>query len=161
MEVQMSYSKEIYNSITNFLDNYKWKYVWDEEQECIKLGIRLKGKITEIRVVIVLGDNDYMVLADLPLKANSQYFLELVKLLNLINYGMVFGCFEMDIRDGEIRFRNAVDCQDRLPSEKIVQKSIILPAVMFEQYGEQILDVMLGEKKAEEAYKEDTSFDSE
>ena len=69
-----------------------------------------------------------------------------------INYDNVYGSFDMDFSDGDIRFRFPVDCDGMLPSRAIVQDSIALPALMMERFGEAICRVMNGDCSAETAH---------
>ena len=149
----MLYSEKIYNRIAEFLDKEEWKYFFDKDKGTIALGVNLSGKISETKMIIDLGEEEYIVLGMIALKVSSSYRVEIIKLLNKINYGMKFGCFEMDDEDGEIRFRIAVDCEGCIPSLQVVKKSIIVPALMIQKYGDEILNVMLGVKDAESAYE--------
>ena len=36
------------------------------------------------------------------------------------NYGLKNGCFELYFRDGEIRFRSFIDCEDVMPSTEVI-----------------------------------------
>ena len=65
---------------------------------------------------------------------------------------MLFGDFEMDPADGEIRVRVAVDADGALPSAETVKNSIIIPPLMIDRYGNAIAAVMMGFSNAEEAF---------
>ena len=71
--------------------------------------------------------------------------------INRANYGLRNGNFELDVRDGEIRYKIYVDCDNQLPSREVVRSSIIIPSVMFERYSQGLLDVMFRGSSAEEA----------
>ena len=64
----------------------------------------------------------------------------------------MFGCFEMDHRDGEVRFRLAVDCEDSLPSREIVKNSIMRAASSCQKYGNAVVQVIMGVANGEEAF---------
>lgn len=67
------------------------------------------------------------------------------------NYGLKNGCFELDMRDGEIRYKTFVPCNNITPSSEIIRRSIYCPASMFEQYSEGIISIIFGDTTAEEA----------
>ena len=67
------------------------------------------------------------------------------------NYGLLNGNFELDIRDGEIRYKTYVDCEGNNPSIEIVRNSIYCPAAMMERYSAGIADIIFGNATAEEA----------
>ena len=70
----------------------------------------------------------------------------LLRLLNYINFTSKFGNFEMDEYDGEVRYRMSVDCEGQLPSSDMVKKSIFIPLKMIQDYGEKLIDIMMGYK---------------
>jgi hypothetical protein len=74
-------------------------------------------------------------------------------LLNRINYGIMFGCLEMDDRDGEIRFRYPVDCADCPPSQEVIRNSVYRSAATVQKYGDAIVQVMMGFSTGADAYK--------
>ena len=61
------------------------------------------------------------------------------------------GNFELDTRDGEVRFKCFVDCEGITPSKDIVENSIHCPAAMFKRYGSVIVDIIFGNDTAKEA----------
>ncbi len=150
----MSYSKAIYNAITGFLDDDDWKYSFDEERELIRAGVSLKNKLQSTRLLIDLRDDKYLVFATINLNCDEDARAEMAALLTRINYTLIFGCFEMDFSDGEVRFRFSVDCDGAIPSRAVVQDSIVMPALMMEKYGNAILKVMMGFSDAESAFEE-------
>ena len=66
---------------------------------------------------------------------------------------MIFGCFELDYDDGEIRFRISLNCNDGLPGPSVLEDLWDLPAMMAERYGNGIIAVSMGMLSAEEAIK--------
>lgn len=149
----MAYSKAIANAIFDFLDNDNWHYDFDEANEVIRCGVSLKCKLQSTRLIIDLWEDKYLVFATISLHVEEENRAEMARLLNMINYNLPFGNFEMDEADGEVRFRFAVDCDDCLPSQAVVKDSILIPALMFEKYGDAIAIVLMGFATAQEAYR--------
>lgn len=67
------------------------------------------------------------------------------------NYGLKNGNFELDMRDGEIRYKSFVDCEGLTPTTEMVRNSIHCPAAMFDRYGDGIVDIIFGNSTAKEA----------
>ena len=67
------------------------------------------------------------------------------------NYGLKNGCFELDFRDGEIRFRSFIDCEDLMPSTKVIKNSIHCTAAMFKRYATGIVDIIFSGCTAKKA----------
>ena len=150
----MSYSTEIAFAITDFLQKDDWKYQFDDEKEVIRMGLNLKNKIGSAQYFIDLRDDKYLVLLIFPVKADEESRPAVLELINRINYDMIFSNFEMDMNDGEVRIRMAVDCNESLPSEAMVKNSIYIPAMMGDQFGNALMKVMMGIMPADLAFIE-------
>lgn len=150
----MAYSAEIKAAIEQYLKNDEWHYTFDEEREIIRCGINLKNRLKECRIIADIDETKYLTLALINLNCDEEHRDELAKFLTMVNYGLLIGNFEMDYNDGEVRYKVATNCKDCIPSQSVVEDSMMIPAVMFEQYGDAILDVMFGVKSAKQAYKD-------
>ena len=148
----MAYSLAIKEAIEQYLTNDEWNYEFDEEREIIRCGINLRNRLKECRIIVDIDETKYLSIALISLNCDEELRVELSKLLTMINYGLLIGNFEMDFSDGEVRYKIATNCKDCIPSQSIIEDSMMIPAVMFEQFGDAILDVMFGYKTAEEAY---------
>ena len=148
----MSFSKAIADCITCFLDEDDWKYKFDREKEVIKTGLSLNGKMKHVDIMFDLRDDKYLLYFVCPLSVDEDERAEMRVLLNRINYGIMFGCFEMDDEDGEIRFRYPVDCDDLLPSQAVIRHSVYRSAVTFQKYGDAIIRVLMGVSTGADAY---------
>lgn len=150
----MAYSKEIREAIEQYLKNDDWNFSFDDEKEVIRCGVNLENRLKDCHIIIDLYETNYMTIALISLNCDEEHREELSKLITMINYGLVMGNFEMDFEDGEIRYKVATNCKDCIPSQAVIEDSIMIPAVMFDQFGDAILDVMFGVKNAEQAYKD-------
>lgn len=148
----MSYSKAIYNAVVRFLEDDDWKYTFDAEKELIRAGVTLKNKLQSCKILVDLRDDRYSVFATINLNVEQGARDEMAKLINYINYDIMFGFFEMDYRDGEIRFRMPVNCADAMPSQEVIRHSIYVPALMMDKYGDALLKVMMGFAYAKDAF---------
>lgn len=149
------YSEEIANAIQGFLDDGDWHYDFQEEKGIFRFGLKLKCRIRNIQYIIDLDTTDYNVYGLIPLSANRNDPNEMAQMAEFLcraNYGLRNGNFELDFRDGEIRYKCYVDCQGLdAPTEDMVKHSIYCPAAMFERYGNGILQILFAGMSAEEA----------
>lgn len=94
--------------IEEFLKKKKWKYFPLEDSNVFLFGIT--GKSGQFQCVIDLGENEqelalYSICGD---RAKTENYDKLLVILNEINYNLLFGNFELDKNDGEIRFRTTM-----------------------------------------------------
>ena len=68
--------------------------------------------------------------------------------------GTVPGNFELDFRDGEIRFKVFCRSGDTILSDSQITDAIVTPLIQFDTYGDPLLSVLFGWKTPEEAIQE-------
>lgn len=151
------YSQTIARAINNYLTEDEWHFSFDEDCGLFKFGLSLKGKIKKINYLIVVKKDEYVVYAISPLGADEDdkgMMASMAEFVCRANYGLVNGNFELDMRDGEIRFKCFVDCEGATPTSEMVCNSIHCPAAMFKRYSAGIVDIIFGKTTAQEAVEQ-------
>ena len=147
------YSDEIVNVVKKFLAEDDRDYSFNEDTGIFRFGLRIRSKIQNISYVIDVHDDEFVVYGMCPIGADCEdpeMMAQMAEFICRANYGMTNGCFELD-RDGEIRFRSFVDCEDLLPSTSVVKNSVYCTAAMFKRYAAGIVDIIFGGAKAKDA----------
>lgn len=110
------------------------------------------GVATVATVARVLEDSSRFVLyAILSPQADEDARAEVADFLLRANYGMPDGNFEMDLSNGEVRFKIGIDfCGLSLPS-LMVRNAILDAGAAIENYGPSLARVLRGEATALEA----------
>lgn len=154
---ERTYSQNIANAIKEFLTNDDWYFSFDEKRGMFKFGLCLKGKIKKIDYLICVRDDEYIVYAISPIGANENNEKMMTAMAEFVcraNYGLKNGNFELDMRDGEIRFKCFVDCDTITPTQEMVRNSILCPAAMFDNYSDGIVGIIFGDMSAKEAVEQ-------
>lgn len=149
-----AYSKSIANVINTFLTEDGWHFSFDDKRGLFRFGLNLKGRIKKVSYIIDVKDDEYVVYAISPLGADDgdeKMMATMADFLCRANYGLKNGNFELDMRDGEIRYKSFVDCEGTTPTTEMVRNSIHCPAAMFDRYGAGIVDIIFGNATAMEA----------
>lgn len=152
--MKKSYSAEIANVVNTFLTEDDWNFDFDEDRGLFKFNLRLKGKIQKINYVVTIRDDDMTVYAICPINADRddpEMMARMAEFICRSTYNMANGNFELDFRDGELRFKSFIDCDGCLPSTEIVKNSICCAAAMFKRYAAGIIGVIFGGMSTEEA----------
>ena len=151
---KVSYSVNISDAINSYLTNNDWIYSFDENHGVFRFGMKLKGLIRTLQFYIHVREDEYLVHAISPISANEDDEAMMGRMAEFIcraNYGLFSGNFELDMNDGEIRYKVYVDCEGITPSEEVIRNSIHIPAGMFEKYNPGILDVIFCNASAKDA----------
>ncbi len=149
-----NYSTEIANAIKSYLEEDDWYFSFDEETGLFRFGLSLSSKIKKINYIVDVKEDEYIVYAIAPIGADEEDKKMMATMAEFVcraNYGLKNGNFELDMRDGEVRFKCFVDCESITPSKNMVQNSIHCPAIMFNRYGSGIVDIIFGNATATEA----------
>lgn len=70
------------------------------------------------------------------------------------NYGMRIGNFEMDFRDGEVRYKSSLDFEGELLSDNLIRNAIYPAVQIMDEYLPGLMKVAFGGKSPEEAIRE-------
>ncbi len=149
-----NYSESIANAINNYLTDEKWHFDFNEQLGVFNFGLYISGIIKKIDFIIDVNEDYYTVYAICPVgvdENDEEAKARMAEYICRVNYRIKNGLFELDMDDGEIRFRNFVDCEDVVLTSDIVKNSIACPAVMFKHYSSGIADMIFGKAKASDA----------
>lgn len=152
---ERAYSHRIAHAIHQFLTGDGWRFSFDEQRGIFDFMLSLKGRLKQINYLIDVMEDKYVVYAISPLGADAndrEAILNLAEFACRANFGLLNGNFELDMRDGELRYKTFVDCPDgEAPDKAIIKNSIHCPAAMYERYSAGIIDVIYGGVPAEKA----------
>ena len=157
--------EQIVDALRDWLDSDDWHYEYDAEHHLIRAGINLDCKLRNARIFIpIREDGSYIVNVVSPISGDPKNMDELVKYVAMANYGLANGNFDIDVSDGEVRYKTYVNCKDleTLPAQ-IIKDSIYVGWCMMDRYGNGLAALAMGFsdveteiKKAEAPRSEDS-----
>lgn len=132
--------------VERFLKSLKWSYNYDAEDEVFYTGCALNESFRSCNIVIDVQDDMILCYAFLPIEVPQDRRGDVTVFLMRANWGMRAGTFEMDLNDGEVRFRTYVVCPEgeALPSDEVLLCMLSVPPGMIETYGEALKQVIDG-----------------
>lgn len=131
--------------IHEFFTKGNWKYTYDKEKKLFLCGVNMNGVLGSLRLFTLVSKDSYVVYAILNSTPEKEHYSEVAEYLHRANYGLRNGNFEFDYRDGEIRYKTFVNFDGIQLSMDIVEESILTPIFMFDQYGKNLIRVMMGD----------------
>ena len=151
---EFNFSVEIASIFGAFLKTDDWSYRFDKEDGVFYFTLNLHNKLKNLEYRARIHNDSFCVYAICPICADVENPEERAAMAEFIcraNYGLRYGNFEFDVRDGELRFKIFVDCDKKLPSPEVVKNSVYIPALLFERYAPGILAILFNGASAEEA----------
>lgn len=145
----------IANVVKSYLTGKEMNFSFDEERGVIRFNFTLKGKIKQVAFFVRITKDSYTVYAISSIGAdagNSDVMSRMAEFICRANYGLRNGNFEIDMEDGEIRYRTHVDCKGGvILTEEIVTNSFLIPMFMYERYSDGIVGIIFNNITAKEA----------
>ena len=152
-----TYSKAAAEAIKGALAETKVTYSFNEieggSRGVFLAVIALNGRLQKTKYIIDVKNDSYIVYAVLPINADAsdkRKMLNLADFICRLNHRLAAGNFELDMDDGQVRFKYYVNCSDSVPTRGILTESLVLPKVMLEHYGDGLLNVIISGADAKE-----------
>lgn len=135
---------DIFDTMTEFFQQEKWTYDQIPDQPILRMGMNGKsGKW--VGYAQAREDQDQFVFYSvLPVTAPADKRLAIAELLTRMNYGLVIGNWEMDFRDGEIRYKTSIDVENDRLSLALVRNAVYLNLQMMDRCLSAIMGVLYG-----------------
>ena len=113
--------KSLFERVAGYLDANDWRHDADTEKGYFSMGCRIKE--SSVRVIIDVYESDdwrrLLTFSTYPVMVPEHRRSAVVEALTRINYQLIYGNFEMDLADGEIRFRTVVEAEKELDDAMI------------------------------------------
>lgn len=139
--------------ITDFIKGYfeqkQWHYTYyaprdSDSQQSHHLSLRMKNKDIDCGYLFRVQEQNHFlaVYGILPFLIPESHQSAAMLLITQINYDMIIGNLEMDINDGEVRYKNAIDIEvlglDEDIIESLLQSVVAMTTVAFEIFSDLI-----------------------
>ncbi|WP_201616264.1 YbjN domain-containing protein [Psychrobacter urativorans] len=139
----------IVNYLKEYLQDKQWHYTYyrpksSDSQQSHHLSLRMKNKQIDCGYLFRVqeGNSLLAVYGILPFLIPESHQSAAMLLITQVNYDMLIGNLEMDVNDGEIRYKNAIDVDavgiDEYIIEHLLQSVIAMTTVAYEVFSDLI-----------------------
>lgn len=141
----MSESKTILEIVTDFLRQDQWPFVPLGDQPL--LHTNFKGHNGQWSCVAQAREemSQFVFYSVCPVSVPEHKRLAMAEFITRANYGMVMGNLEMDMSDGEVRYKTSIDVEGDRLSPALVRQVIYTNVVTMDQYLPGIMSVIYGQ----------------
>ena len=136
---------ELIDQVRDYLDKNDWKYEYMDMKGVIITGVNLQCKLQSTRLYFVFNDNGMTLYSNISMKADEATRAMALEFITRANYGTRNGNFEIDVDDGEIRYKVYISSRgsDTI-NEDLLEESIYIAVSMLNRYGDGLLKVLMG-----------------
>lgn len=118
------------------------------------IQMKLHCKLQTARMLVLVREDNFSTLTTVPLAADENSRLAVAEYLTRVNFNMRNGNFELNMADGEIRYKTYLHASQGEPDAAGARLAILLPFLMYDRYGDGLLEVLFGFKSPREAFEE-------
>jgi hypothetical protein len=135
---------EIFDTMVEFFGQQEWNYEQVPDMPILRMGINGKnGKW--VSYAQAREEMDQVVFYSVgPVNVAEDKRAAMAELLTRVNYGLVIGNFEMDFRDGEVRYKTSIDIEGDSLSTALMRNVVFLNLQMMDRCLPAIMSVAYG-----------------
>lgn len=134
-----------------YFETDQWPYTVLNNQMGVRTGFQGdNGKWTCL--LRVMDDQQQVAFYSVfPIDVPENKRVDVALFLTRANYGLIIGNFEMDLDDGEVRFKTSLDMEDTALTPELLRALIINNVGITDKYLPGVMAVIYGNKSLEDA----------
>lgn len=141
----------IFSTVVKFLQENNLSFQQIKENECLVLGVEVKNGRFNCYVIVREEKKQMAFYSICPINTPESKRQSIAEFITKANYGMIIGNFELDFKDGEVRYKTSIDVEgDRLTSA-LIKQLVFSNIAMMDQYLPGIMSVIYGNASPDEA----------
>ena len=134
----------IYDVIEQFVQQQDWSYDRLDEHQALRFGLSTENASFQCYAQVDEDREQCCVYACMPNHAEEDKRLAAAEFVARANYGMRIGNFELDMEDGEVRFKVAVDVEGSKLTDVMVRNMIACAITCSDRYYPGLMQVLYG-----------------
>lgn len=132
----------VFDSVIAFLREDDWKYEEIPDELAIRFAFSAKNARFECFGRTNEDHEIFVFYSIVPVRAPAEQRTQVAELLARINYGLNIGNFELDMNDGEIRYKTSIDVEGGDFSSRMVETLISVNISTTDRYFPSLMDVI-------------------
>ncbi len=137
-------AKKVYNTLCRSLDSHDWHYTKNEEK--LSIECKVQGEDLPIDIVIKIIEKNSLVtlLSHMPFVVQENKRLEMAVAISAINNLLVDGCFDYDVKSGNIFFRMTHSFLDSQIDDAAFSYMFLCSCGTIDEYNDKLLMLTKG-----------------
>ncbi|MBE5799431.1 MAG: hypothetical protein E7321_05710 [Clostridiales bacterium] len=151
----MAYSSQIADTLRELIASTGVIATFEDKGSVGVFTIRMKlrCRMQSAQMLVLVREDSFSTLTTLPLTADTDHRLAVAEYLTRANFNLRNGNFELNMNDGEIRFKTYVHVGSGTTDLSAARQAIFLPFLMIDRFGDGLIDVLFGFRTPREAYE--------
>ena len=145
---------QIYDVVKAFLEEDDWPLIELAQLPAIKTGFEGQAARWDCYARPLDDDNQLLFYSLCPFTVPREKRPAVMEYTTRVNYGLRMGNFELNLDDGEVRFKTSLDCEGGELTSALVKQLIYANVLLMDQYLPGLLGIMYGDLGAREAIQQ-------
>ncbi len=141
----------ILETVINFFDQDDWPFTPLGGQPVLRLGFQGENGQWTCYAQVREEQEQFIFYSLCPVNAPEEKRLAAAEFLTRANYGLFIGNFELDMNDGEIRYKTSIDVEGDRLSEALVRTLVYANVLTMDRYLPGLMSVLYGGASPAEA----------
>jgi len=124
----------IFDAMVKFFKEDEWPFQQVEDKPLLRTGFSGKSGKWLCFAQAREEAEQFLFYSICPFRAPPERRKEVMEFLTRANYGMIIGNFEMDLEDGEIRYKTAVDVESSQLTQTMLKNMVYINVKMMDKY---------------------------
>lgn len=130
-------------AVRDYYESQKWKYDYDADNMRFRMRMGLKS-VEYCTVITTVKEKGFTTYCIFPMNVPEEKRTDVALYLHYANYGLKHGNFEMDLNDGEVRYKSCIYCGDIDLEMSCTELLVDMGMIMIDRYAKGILAIMYG-----------------
>lgn len=150
---ELSTDQSIYQAMIDFFTEDDWSFTKLQGEPTLQLAFQGKGDRFLCFAKAREEQQQFVFYSVCPVKVPKSKRRAIAEFLTRVNFGTIIGNFELDMTDGEIRYKTSIDVAGDPLSSTLIKRLIYVNVLMMDDYLPGIREVLNG-KTIEAALQE-------
>ena len=128
-------------AVEHYLQSQEWHYKFEEERNLFTMTMGLK-KIDSSKIYIRIGEDYVTTYAMLPTHVREDKRDVVCRYITRANYGLRNGNLEMDLDDGEVRYKTYFYATNRIPNQEEIERYVDISFLTLDRYAEGLMKIL-------------------
>lgn len=137
-------AKTTFDTICKALEHHDWRFKKDEEELSIECGAQGDDLPMEITINVDPERMLIILLSHLPFITSEDKRLDTAVAVSAVNYALVDGSFDYDIKSGHMIFRMSNSFRESLIGEELFMYMILVSCHTIDEYNDKFLMLSKG-----------------
>ena len=139
--------------VKKYFNQNEWQFTEVEDKSVLLFGINGKNGNFQCVADIIEEEKKFIFFSVCGANTPAEKRQEMLELINLMNYDLFFGNFEMDSEDGEVRFKTSIFYDYIEPSIELINQMVMTNIITMDKSLIGMMGLMFGNLTTSESFE--------